>query len=252
MRILVLNPNTSEGVTDRIAAVARAAARPGTELSFATASWGVPYISTRTEALIGAQAALEIVAAREGEVDAVVLAAFGDPGLGALREMFPFPVVGLAEASMLAACPLGRRFSIVSFATGLAPWYRDCVEWCGMQGRLASIRMLDAPFDDVNAVQADFEDLLVELACRAAREDGAEVVLTAGAPLAGLAGRVRGRIPVPVIEGVAAAVGMAELLCMQNPRAPQLGAFRRPGPKASNGLSAPLARLLAGEARSET
>ncbi|MCB2160284.1 MAG: aspartate/glutamate racemase family protein [Rhodobacteraceae bacterium] len=244
MKILVLNPNTSESVTEKIAGVARRFARPDTELLFVTAPYGVPYIATRTEALIGGQVALEVIAEREAEVDAVVLAAFGDPGLGALREMFSIPIVGLAEASMLAACTLGRTFSIVSFSTNLQAWYRECVEWHRMENRLASIRMLDRPFDDIGSVQADFEDMLVELANRAIREDGADVIITAGAPLAGLAARVRSRIGVPVVEGVAAAVGMAELLGTQALRPPRSGAFRRPPAKPSTGLSPALADLI--------
>lgn len=245
MKIFVFNPNTSDDVTDKIAAVARRAARPDTELEFASAPYGVPYIATRTEALIGGQIALEVIARREAEFDAVVLAAFGDPGLGALREMFSIPIIGLAEASLLAACPLGRRFSIVSFSTNLEAWYRECVEWHRMENRLASIRMLDKPFDDLNRVQTDFEDLLVELADRAIREDGADVIITAGAPLSGLAGRVRDRVGVPVVEGVAAAVGMAELMCTLAPRAPRAGSFRRPPAKPSTGLSPILEKLIA-------
>lgn len=244
MKILVLNPNTSQGVTDKIAAVARRAAAAGTELEFITAPYGVPYIATRTEALIAGQIALEVIAEREHEWDAVVLAAFGDPSLSALREIFSIPIIGLAEASMLMACPLGRNFSIVSFSTNLQAWYRECVEWHKMDNRLASIRMLDEPFNDVNAVQSDFEDMLVDLSLRAIQEDGAEVIITAGAPLAGLASRVRDRIPVPVIEGVAAAVGMAEAMCSQNPRAPETGSFKRPVGKESSGLSDTLTALL--------
>src|SRR5690606_3432183 len=139
MKILVINPNTSESVTEKIAAVARDASSPATTLEFATASYGAPYIATRAEAVIGGGVVLEILAEREREFDAAIIAAFGDPGLGAAREMSAIPVVGLAEASMLMACPLGRRFSIVSFSSTLEPWYRECVEWNGLVSRLASI-----------------------------------------------------------------------------------------------------------------
>lgn len=190
MRLLVINPNTSQSVTDKIEAVARPAAASATELDFVTAPYGVPYIATRAEAIIGGRVVLEVMAERAGSYDAVVVAAFGDPGLGGARELFDVPVVGLAEAAMLMALPLGRRFSIVSFSSRLEPWYRECVEWQGLQGRLASIRMLDAKVADVSRVQQENEDLLVALAQRAADEDGAEVVILAGAPLAGLASRV--------------------------------------------------------------
>ncbi len=75
--------------------------------------------------------ALEMLAEREGSFDAAVMAAFGDPGLGGAREMMEQPVVGLAEASLLTACMLGGRFSIVSFSPTLGPWFAECVEQHG-------------------------------------------------------------------------------------------------------------------------
>ena len=49
MKILVANPNTSAGVTDRLVASGKLVASPGTELLPMTASYGVPYIATRAE-----------------------------------------------------------------------------------------------------------------------------------------------------------------------------------------------------------
>lgn len=245
MKILVLNPNTSQGITETISGVARGAAAPGTELDFATAENGVPYIATRTEALIAGREALEILARRARDYDAAILAAFGDPGLGAIREIIPIPVVGLAEASLLMAAPLGRRISIVTFSVNLEAWYRECVEWHRMDHRLASIRTPDAPFGDVGSVQSEFADRLVDLAERAVREDGADVIITAGAPLAGLASRVRDRVPVPLVEGVAAAVKIAEAMVTLDPRPPKVGTFARPVAKSSVGLPPALADLLA-------
>ena len=66
------------------------------------------HIATRAEAAIGAVAALDMLAERRGAIDAAIVAAFGDPGLGGARELFDFPVVGMAEAAMLMACMLGR------------------------------------------------------------------------------------------------------------------------------------------------
>ena len=63
-----------------------------------------------------------------GEFDAAIIAAFGDPGLRGASELFDFPIVGMAEAAMLTAWILGRRFAIVTFAPALSPWYRQCVD----------------------------------------------------------------------------------------------------------------------------
>ncbi|MEY9317845.1 allantoin racemase [Bradyrhizobium elkanii] len=203
MKILLLNPNTTADVTDLLHAAGSKVASAGTELVPVTAARGVPYIATRAEAQIGGAIALEMLAEAAPGVDAAVIAAFGDPGLFGARELFAFPVVGLAEAAMLTACMLGRRFAIVTFAGALAPWYEECVAMHGLSARCAGIRALDGRFQSISQVQAEKEELLVALANRAVEQDNADVVILSGAPLAGLAAKVRDRIPVPVVDPVA-------------------------------------------------
>jgi len=243
MKILLLNPNTTVAVTDLLHAAGVKAISEGTELVPATAPRGVPYIATRAEAQIGGAIVLEMLAEASG-FDAAIIAAFGDPGLFGARELFAFPVVGLAEAAMLTACMVGRRFSIVTFAGALAPWYEDCVAMHGLSSRCAGVRALDGSFQSISEVQSEKEDLLVALANRAVEQDSADVVILSGAPLSGLAAKVRDRIPVPVIDPVAAAVRQAETLAVLKPRKAIAGTFRRPGPKPTLGLAEPLAAII--------
>ncbi|MHC1946439.1 aspartate/glutamate racemase family protein [Bradyrhizobium sp. UFLA06-06] len=244
MKILLLNPNTTADVTDLLHAAGSRAASAGTELVPVTAARGVPYIATRAEAQIGGAIALEMLAEAGPGVDAAVIAAFGDPGLFGARELFAYPVVGLAEAAMLTACMLGRRFAIVTFAGALAPWYEECVAMHGLSSRCAGIRTLDGSFQSISGVQAEKEELLVALANRAVEQDNADVVILSGAPLAGLAAKVRDRIPVPVVDPVAAAVRQAETLAVLKPRKAVAGTFRRPDPKPTRGLAEPLAAII--------
>jgi allantoin racemase len=244
VKILLLNPNTTRAVTDLLYSAGTRVASPGTELVAATAERGVPYIATRAEAQIGGAIALEMLAEAGSSVDAAIIAAFGDPGLFGARELFEIPVVGLAEAAMLTACMLGRRFSIVTFARALAPWYQECVTMHGLDARCAGIRTLDGAFQSISNVQAEKEDLLVSLANRAVEQDDADVVILSGAPLAGLADKVRDRIPVPVVDPTAAAVRQAETLVTLKPRKAIAGTFRRPDPKPTIGLAEPLAALI--------
>jgi len=244
VKILLLNPNTTESVTDLMVAAGREAAGAGTELVPATATRGVPYIATRAEAQIGGAIALEMLAERHHEVDAAIIAAFGDPGLFGARELFDIPVIGMAEAAMLTACMLGRRFAIVTFARALGPWFRECVEMHRIQERCAGVRMLDEGFASISEVQEEKEALLVDLANRAVREDEADVIILAGAPLSGLARKVRDRIPVPVVDQVAAAVKQAEALVALDTRKAVAGTFRRPDAKPTKGIAEPLARRI--------
>jgi len=231
MKLLIANPNTSVGVTDRLVASGKLVASPGTELIPMTAPRGVPYIATRAEAAIGSAVMLEMLAEKRGTFDAAVCAAFGDPGLGGARELFDFPIVGMAEAAMLVACTLGRKFAIVSFAKALEPWFAEIVDWHGMTGRCAAIQMLDSAFTNINDVADEKEQLLVDLANKVVTDKGADVVILAGAPLAGLATKLRDRVPVPLVDGIQAAVTMAEGLVRLNPRKATVGTIVVPAPR---------------------
>ena len=247
MRLLLINPNISDSVSQLILEEAARSAPPGIQLEVATAPFGVAYIETRFEALIAAYAVAQLAAERHERFDAVVVAAFGDPGLAALREVLPIPVTGLTEASLASAARLGKRFSIIAISQRIQPWYRDVIGAYGCSAQLASIRSLDAPLDRIDNVQQEHAAALLALAERAVQDDGADVIVLAGAPLAGLARNLQDRLPVPLVDGLAAAVRHAATLATA-PRRVAAGSDGPPPVKPNLGLSPAMARLLAGAA----
>lgn len=244
MRILVLNPNTTDAVTQMLLTAGRPAAAAGTELTGLTAPYGVPYIASRTEAQLGGALTLEMLATHQGDYDAAIIAAFGDPGLLPARELFDLPIIGMAEAAMLTACTLGQRFSIVTFTTTMANWYQDTVDTYRLGARCAGIRARSLAFSAIENVQAEKEQAIAELSREAVEIDGADVVILGGAPLAGLAPRLRAQVPVPVVDPIVAAVKMAEALVTLAPRKPAAGTFSRPPAKATSGLHPALAARI--------
>jgi len=244
MRLLLINPNISDSVTALIADEARRAAAPGTAVTALTAPFGVAYIETRFEALIGAYAAAQLAAEHHAAHDAVVIAAFGDPGLAGLREALPVPVLGMTESALASACLLGQRFAIVAISQRIRAWYREVVQANGLQARLASIRALDRPIASIGGVQQEHADALRALCEQAVDEDGADVIILAGAPLAGLARSLAGRLPVPVVDGVSSAVVHAQSLFALQPGKARSGSFAPPPAKPHQGLPEAIARLL--------
>ncbi|WP_211882906.1 aspartate/glutamate racemase family protein [Pseudarthrobacter albicanus] len=242
MKLLVINPNISDDVTALIESEAVRSAAPGTELVVRTAGHGVEYIETRFESLIAAGAVAEIIAeysteSSTGGVDGVVVAAFGDPGMPALKELTDVPVIGITEAALCAAALQGHRFSIIAISDRIRPWYLDCVERFGLGGRLASIRSINESLNAIGSVQQDFKETLLALSRQAVAEDGADVVILAGAPLAGLARKLQGQIPVPVVDGISAGIRMAETVVALQSGPHRAGAFAPPPAKARRGLS---------------
>ncbi len=221
MRLLLINPNTSTAITDKVAAAGRAVARPDTEIAAVGGRFGATYIASRAAYAIAAHAALDAWAAAPAH-DVAVLACFGDPGLEALREIADVPVIGLADASLSRACELGRRFAIVTGGDRWGPMLAEFVAARGLTPRLAGIRTV-APDGAAIARDPQGSISLLAGACRAAIEaDGADVVILGGAGLAGLAAAVQPGLNAPVLDSVEVAVRLAETAAGR-PRGARLG-----------------------------
>lgn len=202
MRILLINPNTTDSVTALVAQHVAAVAGERATFVPVTGRFGARYISTRASAAIAAHAALDAYAAHGAECDAVYLACFGDPGLLALREVATVPVVGMAEASCLEAAKTGR-FAIVTGGALWGPMLTEFVASIGLADKLASVRTI-APTGGEIATNPEAALAALAKACTdCATEDGAEVVILGGAALAGLAERLQPNVPVPVLCSVA-------------------------------------------------
>jgi allantoin racemase len=242
VRLLVINSNTTDSVTARIAAAARAAARPGTLVEAVSAPFGLPLIVSRADWLVAGPATLAALAERRGSYDAAIIACFGDPGLDAAKELAGVPVIGISEAAFHAACMLGRRFGIVSFTAALRPMFEDVLAHHGVASRCAGFRMGPAFAGDPGLVAEERSALLVDLCRQSVEQDGAEAVILAGGPLAGLAPVIASQVPVPLVDGTVAAVRLAEALVGLAP--PHAAAA--PRPRALTGFGDGLARLYGG------
>jgi len=227
MRLLVVNSNTTDSVTQRIADCARAAASPGTTVTAISAPFGLPLIVSRADWLVAGPATLAALSAHRGDCDAAVIACFGDPGLDAAKELLDVPVLGISEAAFHAACMLGRRFGIVSFTAALRPMFEDVLAHHGLAARCAGFRMGPAFAGDPGRVAEERRALLVELCRQSVEQDGAEVVILAGGPLAGIAPALAPLVPVPLVDGTVAAVRLAEAMVgLAPPGAPRLRGAR--------------------------
>ena len=113
-KIFVLNPNTSSDVTSRVLGRLQQHIPSSVECIPCTAAFGAPYISTEESYAIAGHAVIDAYVKSAKDYDCLLLACFGDPGIFALREICPMPVIGLVEASLIEAKKLGSRISIVT------------------------------------------------------------------------------------------------------------------------------------------
>lgn len=214
MRLMVLNPNTSEDFTKAIHKAAEAVRSPGTEVVSLNPSKGPRSIESVYDELLSCGPCLEVLVNRQAEFDGFIIACYGNhPVIHAAREMLSQPVVGIMEASLYLACVVGHTFSVISSGDRAVTMFWDAVKAFGIEGRCASIRSTGTPVLALEGSEGlKVEELILAEARRAVEEDGAEVISLGCAGMAGLDERLKRELGVPVIDGVPAAVKLIEAL----------------------------------------
>jgi len=235
VKLLVVNANTNQFVTDRVAAEARAAAAPGTEIHAVTGTFGARIVGTRAENAIAAHAMIDLMASHSDGCDAALIAVSYDTALDASRQLLPIPVVGMTEAALLTACMLGGRVGIVTFGPPSLPMYQELVAHYGLPSRVAGWGVIESPAAFQPGETTELDRLLVAEAKRLVEQDGAESVILSGAVMAGVPRRLQAQVPVPLVDGVVCGVRQAELLARMKLPKPTTGSYALPrGREVSN------------------
>ena len=114
-RILVINPNSTEAVTQGIdAAMEPLRIAGGPAIECVTLKEGPPGIQTQADVESVVAPIGNMVRSRDNDCSAFVIACYSDPGLHAAREVTTKPVLGIAECGILTAMTLGQRFGVIS------------------------------------------------------------------------------------------------------------------------------------------
>ena len=206
-RRLLVNGNSSQSVTDRLCRRLAREAAPGLDFLPHTPEGGPAYVSTPADVIVAGEKVAETIAiaAQDGAPDACLIGCFGEPGLLEARRRFAFPIVGMAEASMLTAMQLGENFIILTLGEHWPAMLHDLVKLYGVQDRCAGIRRVaGTPFE----LMADPARAAKSVAA-AAQECGAESVIIGGAALTGLAASIRPLPGIRLIDCLQASIAQA-------------------------------------------
>jgi allantoin racemase len=207
-RITVINPNTSAELADAITAAAQAVSGKGVIVTGVHPSVGVPSVESHAEEAIAAVGVLEQVRAHQGDTDAFVVACFGDTGVAAAREVATCPVVGMTEAALQTACLVAHRFVVVTLPPRTVAHSDRVVRELGL-GHRCTVIAVDVPVAELVGGSTHLLEAFAQAAREAISADRAEAVVLGCAGLADLVDPLSCELGVPVIDGVAAAVGIA-------------------------------------------
>ncbi len=224
MRILVLNPNTTASMTDKIAAAARRAATPGTEIVAANPARGPASIEGFYDEAMSLPGLLQVI--RETpDVDAVVIACFDDTGLDAARCLTDRPVVGIGEAAYHMASLISNRFSVVTTLARSVPALEHNLHRYGLWSRCARVRSSEVAVLELEEPGSNASARISREIGRAITEDRAEAIVLGCAGMTDLTERLAAEHGLPVLDGVSCAVALCESMLRLNLRTSRLGGY---------------------------
>ncbi|HEY0581143.1 MAG TPA: aspartate/glutamate racemase family protein [Chloroflexota bacterium] len=242
-RLLVVNPNTSAEMTATIhTAAAAAGSAIGVDVETVCPENGPPSIEGRFDEIVSAYWTLDCVMQVADAYDGIVVACYGPhPAIDGIREATDLPTLGIMEASVLYALPLGSKFSIVTTSPRWQPLLEEGVALLGLESRCASVRSSGLAVLDLDRLpRAEVCARLAAEAKAAVEDDGAEVVVLGCAGMAGLQESVAAAATVPVVDPVWAGVVMTGALARAGARTSKRNRYRpvepRPGVGGPPGL----------------
>jgi allantoin racemase len=228
MRILLVNVNTSAEATQAMVEAATIKAAPGTEVVGLTPAFGAEGVDSNVQSLLAGVAAMAVVRAYRDPYEAVVVGGFGEHGREGLQELLDVPVLDIAECAAHVAMMLGRTFSVITTLQRSVAQVEDRLLLAGLLARCASVRAVGLATRELDDDPELATAAVVETARRAITEDHAEVVVLGCGGLAGLDEQVSIAVGVPVVDGVAAAVAVAESLVRLGLRTTNVGSGAPP------------------------
>lgn len=215
MKLLLVNPNTSTFVTDRMTAACSNSLAGLATVTGVTAVDGPTIVADRAGNLQAAASVLALGLAHAPGFDAVIVGISTDAGLASLRQAIKQPVVGMLESAMMTASQRGRRIGFMTLGPQMLPLYKEQVNSAGFSSRVVSWAAPVLAQAYTATPGAEVDEALVAHAIKMIEDDQIDTLVMCGAVLAGCRHRLASRLPIPLVDATEAAAWQAVALAQQ-------------------------------------
>ena len=234
MKLLLVNPNTTVSMTDKMRDAACAVASDGTEIVAVTAEYGPESIEGYYDEVFSIPAMLDAVKAHP-DASGVVVGCFDDTGVDAARCVTAAPVIGICQAAMQVASVVSGSFTVVTTLSRSVPALEHLARRYGYSELCRRVRASEIPVLALEDPDSGARDRLRSEVRRALDEDGSEAIVLGCAGMVDMARSLSGELGVPVVEGVTAAVKIVEGLAVLGVATSKRGGYAPPRAKAYTG-----------------
>ena len=230
MKLLIINPNTSETMTEDIRRTILMVKNKEIDIEVIHSDFGAESLESFYDYTLASFGMIRCLKKHVKDYDGILIACFGDPGLYTIEEISDCPVVGIAEASMGIANLLGAKFSILAASEKASPMMDYLVAGYGMQDRSAGTVAINMSVLDVEQNKEEAIEKLVN-AGRIAKNRGAEVLILGCAGMTGISESVEKRLGIRVLDPVFIGYSVLEMLVTKNISVGKSGLLSTPKPK---------------------
>lgn len=229
-RILILNPNTSEEMTKEIETTIKKYKSEDIEAIVKKPDFGAESLESFYDYTLAAFGCIRLLEKEKNDYDGVLVACFGDPGLYAIKEMLNYPVIGIAEASIMTANLIGQKFGLLVALDKAVSLMTDMVGQYGMKEKCATIEALNISVLNVEKNKKESIKKLIEVGKKAI-DKGSEVLILGCAGMTGMKEEIEKKLEVPVIDPVECGYKVLEMVVKGNFKISKKGLYMTPPKK---------------------
>ena len=229
-KIVVINPNTTASMTDRIRLVSESVISDDFCLTVVNPSSGPASIEGYYDEAMSLAGLLDLVK-QHHDAAGFVIACFDDTGLDAARCLTESPVVGIGEAAYHMASMISNKFGVVTTLSRSIPALEHNLVRYGLAARCSGVRASDIPVLEVEASNGKaFERINAEVE-QAIKTDKAEAIVLGCAGMAELGATLHDLHNIPVLDGISCAIKQVEAMIYLNLKNSNIGGYAKPRQK---------------------
>ncbi len=231
--IVIINPNTTASMTDRIRAVAAETAGDRLDLTVLNPDHGPASIEGFYDEAMSMAGLLEVIGAHP-QADGFIIACFDDTGLDAARCLTAAPVIGIGEAAYHMASMIANKFGVVTTLSRSVPALEHNLMRYGLAARCSGVRASDIPVLELEAGNSDAMARINTEVSQAIAVDKAEAIVLGCAGMSDLQAQLAREHQVPVLEGISCAVRLIESMIALGLENSKTGGYAWPRKKSSS------------------
>lgn len=227
MKLLVINPNTCEEMTDDIRYTIQKIVSANVVCEVVSPDFGPRSLESFYDYSLATFGIQRLLYKKESDYNGILIACFGDPGLFSYKEIANCPVLGIAESSISMSLLLGDKFAILGASNKAIPMMSNMVRQYGLDTRFAGAWALNMSVLDVESNKQEATKRLIATG-QAAKEKGADVLILGCAGMTGLTTPVEEALQMPILDPVECGYRALEMMVFAGYKTAKSGLFSTP------------------------